>query len=266
MQLMQSFHDEFWVNADRPTAVTPFEATTRPEASVPAITFGHLTHTLSPSTLWEVRAGRFFYSQENPPSTGDRTTPSRFDRVTGITSGAPAQFGGLTLIRTNAKATLNHYRPELLGGDHQWKLGGEIERGEHHAPTLIPTGVRFVDNSGQPFQSVSRRPSQEGGVFVTAAAFVSDAMTMGDRLTVNAGLRFDHARAISQNLRALDSQGHETDGTVPGLGTLYTWNVLSPRLGTTLKVSADGRTILRASYGRFSQGVLTGELSPFHPA
>ena len=33
----------------------------------------------------------------------------------------------------------------------------------------------------------------------------------------------------------------------------------------TAKLTADGRTILRASYGRFSQGVLTGELSPFHP-
>jgi hypothetical protein len=46
---------------------------------------------------------------------------------------------------------------------------------------------------------------------------------------------------------------------------LYTWNLWSPRLGLTAKLTADGRTILRASYGRFSQGVLTGELEPFHP-
>jgi len=52
---------------------------------------------------------------------------------------------------------------------------------------------------------------------------------------------------------------------VRGRGTLYRWNVFSPRLGATAKVTADGRTILRASYGRFNQGVLTGELSPFHP-
>ncbi len=53
---------------------------------------------------------------------------------------------------------------------------------------------------------------------------------------------------------------------IRGLGTLYTWNVWSPRLGVTMKLTEDGRTILRASYGRFHQGVLTGELSPFHPA
>ena len=264
-QLMQSFHEEFWVNADRPTVVTPFEATTRPHASVPAFTFGHLTHTVSPNTLWDVRVGHFAYHQDSPPSTGDRTTPSRFDRVTGVTSGAPPQFGGLTLFRTNAKATLNHYMPALWGADHQWKIGGQVERGEHYAPTIIPTGVRYVDNGGAPFQAISRTPSQEGGVFITAAAFVSDAITVGDRLTINAGLRFDHSQAISQDLRAVDSEGNETGAIVPGLGTMYTWNLFSPRLGVTLKLSADGRTILRSSFGRFTQGVLTGELSPFHP-
>ena len=78
-------------------------------------------------------------------------------------------------------------------------------------------------------------------------------------------VRFDHSRAISQDLHALDREGHETGDIVDGLGTLYTWNVWSPRLGITMKLSADGRTMLRGSYGRFSQGVLSGELSPFHP-
>src|SRR5206468_1424815 len=72
-------------------------------------------------------------------------------------------------------------------------------------------------------------------------------------------------RAISQDLRAIDVAGRETGSVVRGLGTLYTWNVVSPRLGVTAKLSTDGRTILRASYGRFHQGVLTGETSTNHP-
>ena len=129
-----------------PTFAKPFEATLRLHASVPAMTFGHLTHTLSANTVWDVRVGRFVYSREDDPSTGNLTTPSRFDRVTGVSSGAPQTFGGLTLIRTTAKATLNHYRPGLLGADHQWKIGGQVEQGEHHGPSVIPTGVRFVDD------------------------------------------------------------------------------------------------------------------------
>ena len=84
-------------------------------------------------------------------------------------------------------------------------------------------------------------------------------------VTISAGLRFDHSRAILQDLHALDLEGRETDEIVHGLGTLYTWNVFSPRLGVTSKLTGDGRTVLRASYGMFRQGLLTGEFAAIHP-
>ncbi len=65
----------------------------RLHASVPAMTFGDLTHT-STNTVWDVRVGRFVYDREDDPSTGDLTTPSHIDRVTGITSGAPPNSAG----------------------------------------------------------------------------------------------------------------------------------------------------------------------------
>ena len=264
-RLDQSLHDEFWVSPDQPTITRPFDTTLRQHASVPAITFGHLTHTMSANTLWDVRVGRFVYSRDDDPSTGDRTTTGRTDTGSGIASGAPSFFGALTLIRTTAKATLNHYRPDWFGADHQWKVGGQVERGEHRSPTVIPGGIRFVDSNGEKSQSISSDPSNSGGRFVTTAAFASDAITAGDRLTINAGVRFDHNVAISQDLHALDAEGRETDQIVHGGGTMYAWNIVSPRLGVTAKLAADGRTMLRASYGRFSQGVLTGEIGLFHP-
>jgi hypothetical protein len=263
LHLDQSFHEEFWLNPDRPTFVMPFETTLRRHAHVPATTFAHLTHTLSSSSLWDVRVGRFVYSRKDDPSTGNLAVPNRFDRVTGLNSGAPPQFGGVTLIRTMAKATFSHYQRGLLAADHEWKVGTQIEKGEHYGSQVIPTGVRFVDSSGQPFQAVSRDPAISGGQFITAALFATDALSFGERVTINAGVRFDHSRAISQDLHAVDAQGHETGNIVPGLGTLYTWNVVSPRLGLTAKLG-DGRTILRASYGRFYQGPLTGEYSTIH--
>ena len=264
-QLVQSFHQEFWLNPEQPLPSTPFEATVRRSATVPAITFGHLTHTLSSNTVWDVRVGRFVYSQDNALSNGDSTIPSRRDTVTGITSGAPPQFGRIEISRTTAKATLTHYRPGFLAADHEWKIGGQVERGEHEGPIVIPTGARFVDSNGAKSQKVISAPSNTGGLFITTAAFVSDEITIGNRLTINAGLRFDHHRAVSQDLHAVDLDGAETDEVVSGLGTLYTWDLFSPRLGTTTRLTADGRTILRGSYGRFYQGVLTGELAPVHP-
>jgi len=264
-QVVQSVHDEHWVNPEVPTSVKRFAATLRQNASVPAITFADLTHTSSANTLWEVRVGRFDYSQESSPSSGNRGTPSRFDSATGVTSGAPQQMGEGRQIHSTAKATLSHYRAALWRADHEWKTGVQFERGENHALQAIPTGTWYTDNNGLPSQSTSRDPANAGGQFVTVGVFGSDALTIGNRLTINGGLRFDHSRAISQDLRALDADGNETGILIGGLGTMYTWNVVSPRLGATAKLSSDGRTVLRISYGRFTQGVVTGELAPFHP-
>ena len=174
-------------------------------------------------------------------------------------------MGGLKLDRITAKAVFNRYQSGWLGVNHELKAGTQIERGEHRAPAVIPGGVRYVDNNGATFQAIYRTPSIAGGRSDMVALFASDAIALNDRVTVNAGIRFDHSRASSQDVPALDASGGETDQTIAGLGTLYTWNVVSPRLGVTAKLSADGRTMLRASYGRFNQGVLTGELSPIHP-
>jgi len=266
LHLEHSAHYEHWVNPLAPTFVTPFEATTRNSATVPAFTFGHLTHTLSSNTFWDVRAGRFVYTQTNVPNTGDFETASHFDRVTGITSKAPPVFGAPTIKRTTVKATLNHYQPGFLGNDHQWKTGVQIERGGHHVPLIFPGGTQYIDNDGRPFQAISRSPSMEAGAFRGIAAFVSDAVSIGDRWTINAGVRFDRNRAFSPDVHAINARGEETDEVIAGSGTFYIWNVVSPRLGVTVRLTADGRTMLRASYGRFSQGVLTGEVGSAHPA
>ena len=171
-QLVQSFHDEIGDTSASPTIVTPFEAITRTHISVPAMTFGNLTHTMSANTLWDLRVGRFVHCPgRHRRASGTRRSPSRFDRVTGVTSVGPPRIGSVTIVRTTAKGTLTHYRPALLGADHQWKVGVQVERGEHDALNIIPTGVRFVDNAGAPFQSVSSDPARVGGAAVTVSAF-----------------------------------------------------------------------------------------------
>jgi hypothetical protein len=265
LQMMQSFHEEFWENPDPPTLATPFEATLRRHASVPSSTFANVTYAPSSQSVWDLRVGRYVLDQLDDPSTGDRTTPNRFDRITGISSGNVSQFGGLKLDRITAKAVFNRYQSGWFGANHELKAGIQLERGEHRAPAVIPGGVRYEDNNTAPFQAIYRDPSIAGGRSDIVALFASDAIALNDRVTVNVGLRFDHSRASSQDVPALDASGEETSDTIAGLGTLYTWNVLSPRLGVTAKLSGDGRTMLRASYGRFNQGILTGELSPIHP-
>jgi hypothetical protein len=265
LQVMQSFHEEFWENPDPPTLATPFEATVRHHASVPSSTFANVTYAPSSRSVWDLRVGRFVLDQHDDPATGDRTTANRFDRITMISRGNVREMGGLRLDRITAKAVFNRYQSEWLGAAHDVRAGMQIERGEHRAPVVIPGGVRYVDSDGAPFQAVLRAPSISGGRADSLALFASDAVALNERVTVNAGVRFDRSRASSQSVPVLDDSGRETAGEIDGLGPLYTWNVISPRLGVTAKLSADGSTMLRASYGRFNQGVLTGELSPIHP-
>jgi hypothetical protein len=265
MQMMQSFHEEKWENPTPATLATPFVATQRPHASVPSMTFANVTHVLSDRTAWEARVGRFTLDQDSDPSSGDRTTPSRRDEVTGLSSGNASQMGGLMLDRITAKAVLQRYQSGWLGTDHHLKVGAQTERGEHRLRQTFPGGVQFVDRNSAPFQAIFRAPLIAGGLFITSAVFASDSFTIRNRVTADAGVRFDHTRAISQDLPVVDAEGNETDARTQGLGTLYTSKVVSPRLGVTVKLDGSGRTMLRANYGRFNQGVLTGELDPISP-
>ena len=265
LQMMQSFHKERWVNPTPPTAATPFVTTQRLHASVPNMTFAHLTHVASNRTVWEARAGRFLLRQDADPSSGNRTTPHRIDDITGIASGNAALISTLHLDRATAKVLVHRYQPGWLGTDHEFKAGMQIERGKHRLLQALPGGVRYTDRNGDPFQAIYRSPSIGGGVFITPAIFAADTFSIKDRITVDAGLRFDYSRAIIPDLPVVDGEGRETGDRIKGVGTIYTQNVLSPRLGFTARLDRRGRTALRASYGRFSQGVLTGELDPLSP-
>ena len=264
-QLTQSFHDEFWSNPETPSATKPREATQRLDASVPAINFGHLIHTASPNTVWDIRVGRFRFTQDTSPTSGDPTIPNRIDQPENIWSGGPQQIGQVRQVRTTVKATVSHYRAAWFGGDHEWRMGAQIDRGEHRAVAVLPTGASSVYRNGVLRQRTLQAPANSGGRFVTAAVFVSDAVRLGSRVTVNPGLRFDHSRAISQDVPEFDALVHETGRIIEGRGTVDSWNIVSPRVGVVIKLDTDGRTMLRANAGRFGQGLLTGEISSIHP-
>ena len=265
LKWMSSFHDEFWTVPQRPTLVQPFPTTVVQSGTRPTGTFGQITDTLSNSALLDVRVSRFAAPSTSEPATGDRTVPNRLDLATGIQSGGPQGFGAGRLERDTVAASLAEYR-SFAAADHEIKFGAQIERGENSGWTAFQGGVvNYTDTAGQPVQATFRQPATSGGEFVTTGLYAMDTVRFAGRFTASVGLRFDHDRAISPDLPAHDAQGNETGAAIAGLGTLYTWNVFSPRLGLTAKLTADGRTIVRTTYGRFHQGILTGEPSAVHP-
>ena len=261
LHLMNSFHVEKWVNPQPPTVALPFITTQRVSATVPNMTFFSLTHVISNNTMWEARLSRFTLDQDTDPSSGDRETPGHTD-TTGISSVNANMMSKLHLDRVTAKAVLHRYQSGLWGLDHQFRAGVAFERGLHRALGAFPGGVRFNDRNGQPFQAIYRDPFINGGVFETPAVFVSDNFTLKNRIIIDAGLRYDYSRAINPDLPAVSDDGNETAVMLEGKGVIYTNHVVSPRLGVNIRLDATGDTLLRANYGRFNQGVLTGELDP----
>ena len=199
------------------------------------MTFGHLTHTC----VGQHRVGRArrpirLLAGRRSPSTGDLTTPSRFDRVTGVTSGAPPRIGESTIMRTTAKATVSHYRPGLLGADHQWKIGGQVERGEHHAARRHSDrhAVRRQQRPAVPVhleRSVQCRRAFDHGLGVRQRRHHHRGSADDQR---RAALR-PQPRHQSGPARARCCRGTKPTRSFRGLGTLYTWNIVSPRLGVT---------------------------------
>ena len=168
LQMMQSFHEEFWENPDPPTLATPYETTLRRHASVPSSTFANVTYAPTGQNVWDLRVGRFLFDEQDDPSTGDRTTPNHRDLVTGISSGNVREMGGLKLDRITAKAVFNRYQSAWLGANHELRAGIQLERGEHRAIRPSSRAASATSTATGPFQAeyrdaVDRRRTRRHG-------------------------------------------------------------------------------------------------------
>ncbi|MEO7271209.1 MAG: TonB-dependent receptor plug domain-containing protein, partial [Vicinamibacterales bacterium] len=109
------------------------------------------------------------------------------------------------------------------------------------------------------FNSASRGFLLEKPEFrvVEQAAFVQDDVKVNDRLTVNAGLRYEIFHAPTEKHDRLANFDYQTfrmvyagvDGVSRSANKKTQYGNLGPRLGITYKVTDDGSTILRTGFG-----------------
>lgn len=92
------------------------------------------------------------------------------------------------------------------------------------------------------------------------SGFIGDTVTF-DRLTVNAGVRYDLQRG--ENLAANIPANESFPQVLPainfeGRAQDFEWEDISPRLGLTYAIGANRKTILKASYARFAAALGQG--------
>jgi hypothetical protein len=163
--------------------------------------------------------------------------------------------------RHHTKGVVSWYKPDLLGGNHEFKAGldhlwswlddGAITPSEGGAYQL-----RF--NNGVPFQLATTNAPLKGynhGKYL--GVYGQDSWTLARRLTLNLGLRFEHDNAFAP------AQCHDATPFARAQCwdpiELVVFNSFAPRAHVALDVMGDGKTVLKGGYGRFNQ---LRELSP----
>ena len=128
---------------------------------------------------------------------------------------------------------------------------------------IEPGGVLYNDLSGAPNLATFVGPDARGAISKAQGYWAEDEMTMG-RVTVKVGGRFDRMVGISQDVPQFDGEFNEI-GTLTGLGEMVKWNTFSPRVGGNVRLTGDGKTVLRAVAGRYYLPLFLGEFEDLHP-
>ena len=83
---------------------------------------------------------------------------------------------------------------------------------------------------------------------------MNDSWRATGRLTINLGLRFDRYRTFlpaQEHPAGQSSNRSWTRQVFAAKSNLIDWNVVAPRVGVSQDLSGDGRTLLKATYGRY---------------
>lgn len=180
--------------------------------------------------------GYFYLDPENP-------APLRYDFATGAYSGGAGYTSYSDRGRHQLNAAVSHFANAF--GRHDLKFGVEVERSRvrerFNYTTYLNDNYALYNYSTYQYDYVTAQYQygydQQGRNHRTSA-YAQDSWKPTERLTINAGVRFDQAKGIS-----------------PELGqTVFSTNSWSPRIGFALDVTGDHSTVIKAHYGRFYEG------------
>jgi len=219
-------------------------------------TWGFLyTFLMSNKAFLDLKYSRWATTDDYLPSMGgDINNPTVLDGYYGVTSGAPGWVWMGKMSRDQANASFTYFAEDFLGGDHDFKVGVQYMKGTSEWVGGYPGGKLYYLYQDYPYYIYQQQPFMYGGTTNTLGAFVDDSWKIGDRLTVNLGLRFDHTNASIPSWFVYDGW-EKTSTRVPGLDDLIVWDTIAPRLGLAFQLTPDHKTLLKASYGRYYDAV-----------
>ena len=247
-RLLNGYHDDFYWIPQRATAFTAPSAINLNHGHNPTPNLVY-TGVLTSRTLIEVRySGFWLQSSTDPNEEGQSRIGTRYtDDVTGLTSGAITQWIENRSWRYGLQGKLSHYAENVLGGSHDLKLGlqsntnGTVNLNGPNDTLRILTSGRRVGTAQLPYYQGTRAK--------TWGTYIDDTYRLGDRTTLNLGVRYDYSKGYYPSFPFLDALGNPTGKVSAANDDVYDFSVVSPRVGVNFKVSS--QTVVKGHYGRY---------------
>ena len=134
-------------------------------------------------------------------------------------------------------------------GSHTFRIGGEYISDRVVTPIEgygNPCNCVSVLNNGVPAQvQIVLGPNESKNDLTTVAGFVNDTWRLNRRVTLSLGLRLDRYQPI------LPDQEGPAGQKFPAVDPVLTFSNWGPRVGMSVDLTGDGKTLLKAHYGNF---------------
>jgi len=215
---------------------------------------GQWTSVLSEDLFLDVRYGykHLIFPMSYQPEVGPNDY-CRVDDIRSTMTGAAQNDMKNLATRHQFSTSFSYFADRLLGGSHDFKLGVEY--------TNCLNGYDYRTNGdfemhlydGVPAYVVVYNTSvHQESKFQTFALYAQDSYSIGNRLSINVGVRFEAFQGWNP---AQSSPGgiFYPDRSYAELRNVPNWKNVVPRLGFSYDLMGDGKTALKASFSRFTQ-------------
>lgn len=154
--------------------------------------------------------------------------------------------------RTGVQAILDHARSGLIlsGDTHAFRFGLEWEQGQAEEDTWIPGGYYYYGTTQSPASAPQYTQTSyvvKGGdlhlrsTIERRIIYAQDVWTLNDRVSIFPGLRYE--RFLGRPYGWSDQ------------GQLWDTTTLAPRLGMSVAITKDQRTVAKGHWGRYYDGL-----------
>ena len=190
-----------------------------------------------------------------PRSNQEFVNDPRGARLIGVTEqNGNIQYRGDTGQATDTwnRTILARVATSYITGAHSFRFGGSVDfASQEQGRFAIDAPISYRFRNGAPNRiTLEATPYNNLTNSRSSALFVADRWTI-NRLTVNAGVRYDYFHSYFPEVRLGPGEFvPNRNFTLPG-GDGVSWNDLTPRLGMAYDVGGNGRTALKVTLNKY---------------